>query len=371
MTGGVKDRTFSKTDAFTMTSIHRITTNIVIDEMKHEIQDSLQFVLPEGDDVVHKRGISFFYFDDRLQLGDDQLLFRHTFRAFRSSACKLASTQCIDETNGLGWVQDKDITRMKNRNKFIACHVTLYPTIRMPFQEFKLKYESILKEVCHGRGNGSEGGEDGGKDGEGGNDGKDDGKGDGGGKDDGGENGDGKGDEGEDSEKKDGNERAESSSSNGGTETGHGDTSCTEVCGELTSIVFESDWLFDEIMTDCPMKDECAKVLFEYARNLRHPPDQCIRSLYFHYLLSEDGVTYSADVLKGDALSFYIARAFECCADAGYEDAEVRRDDIRLALEEVLKGDGYCPTLRSYPDTEEDEDDCSTSKRFCLETILT
>jgi hypothetical protein len=144
----------------------------------------------------------------------------------------------------------------------------------------------------------------------------------------------------------------------------------SEVCEDLPSFVITNDWFYDEIKRDYPMKDECAKVLFEYARNPRHPPDQCIRSLYFHYLLGEDEVTYSADVLKGDALSFYIARAFECCADASYEDAEVRRDDIRLALEEVLKDDGYCLTLRSYPSTEEDEDEdtCPTSKLFCCET---
>jgi hypothetical protein len=121
-----------------MKTFHRIITDINIEEIKRETEAVVNLFFHRLTNK-NKRGISFFYFDDCLQISDEMSIFHNTFAAFKKSKCKLTFDRLINEMDGLDCVQDRDITRRKGKQNFPARHVTLYPTIRMTFQEFRSK----------------------------------------------------------------------------------------------------------------------------------------------------------------------------------------------------------------------------------------
>jgi hypothetical protein len=108
------------------------------------------------------------------------------------------------------------------------------------------------------------------------------------------------------------------------------------------------------VLSDCAMKNECIRTLYEFAHNPMNSSKQCLRALHFCDVLKKKDVDYDEIILTNIELLYYVGRALESCADAPYPDSEVRRDDIRCSLAKVVPD--YHPRLRSYPSDDSGDD---------------
>jgi hypothetical protein len=101
-----------------------------------------------------------------------------------------------------------------------------------------------------------------------------------------------------------------------------------------------------------------SQALYEMSLNPNVPPDCALRCLMFHYRLADEGFSYD-DILKGDALSVYCAKALDLCANHHDYYLEARRNQIRVDLGKVVQDE---PCIRTMDDDDDDDDRATSMK---------